>query len=267
MEDQDYFKKWYEDHGEGWNKLRQERYKADPEYRKAVLAKNRESRRRRKEQLLQERKEERKDIRCRVNPRPYRTVELEIDGKVVTLFTIGAMARALGRSVHAIRLWERDGVIPETPHKSETGARLYTAEFVQMVEQLLTQQERIDTSLPRLKSVQEGITRQVKWKDGLVSEELLYRVGKLAKAVGRTVVTLEQLEAKGYLPKTPLRGSSTRYRLYTSKMIEAVKKAFERYGINLRGEDWDSFHRDVTAAWENQGVVGARVLSPPKNGK
>lgn len=38
-----------------------------------------------------------------------------IGGEPVNLYTVGALARALGRSVNVIRVWEREGKIPPAP--------------------------------------------------------------------------------------------------------------------------------------------------------
>ena len=57
---------------------------------------------------------------------------LLVDGVPTELFTIGALAKALGREVVTMRLWERTGRIPMAKHRAApsrngaTGRRLYT---------------------------------------------------------------------------------------------------------------------------------------------
>lgn len=50
-------------------------------------------------------------------------------GVKTTLYNIGTLAEALGRTSQTIRKWEIGGVIPPTPFK-QNGQRLYSAEHI-----------------------------------------------------------------------------------------------------------------------------------------
>lgn len=62
-------------------------------------------------------------------------------GKQVEMFTIGALANALGRPVVTIRLWTRKGYIPQAPYRlpdvvledgsKQKGRRLYTRALIE----------------------------------------------------------------------------------------------------------------------------------------
>jgi hypothetical protein len=109
--------------------------------------------------------------------------------------------------------------------------------------------------------------RVVRFADSEVRETELFRIGVLARAAKRTVVTLEQLEQRGFLPETPFRASELGYRLYTEGMIKAVSSAFEKRCWEIRGdEEWKKFHDEVYESWKAQGVVGASILkTTPKS--
>jgi hypothetical protein len=66
-----------------------------------------------------------------------------INGVETRTYTIGALAEALGVSVPTLRLWARDGRIPDAPYrlaskmvvhgKDVAGRRLYTEELIDIV--------------------------------------------------------------------------------------------------------------------------------------
>jgi DNA-binding transcriptional MerR regulator len=267
--DESYFQQWYQEHGDQLNKSRKRRYQDDPAYRERVLVQNRDARKRRRVEQLEERKKENAARKTRVN-RSWKTHDVSITdeaGEVHTtkLFTIGAAAKMLKCSVQAIRLWERKGILPETPlrgsKRGSKGDRLYTADMIEMFREVLEEKGHLsDTQIrPRPLRVTE---RTIRFSDGRVKENVkLFRIGELAEAAQRTVVTLEQLEQRGYLPPTPFRVSDLGYRLYTEPMISAVKTAFEKRAWEIRGdEEWAKFRDEVHAAWRKQGVIGAKIL-------
>lgn len=266
--DDAYFKDWYAKHHETLNQSRRDRYKTDPEYRKAVLQRNREAREKRRTETAKERAQRRKASRLRVGSRAWKTVEAEVvdkNGKVATatLFTISALARSIGRSVQAVRLWERQGLLPEPPFRNKKGDRLYTAEMVEVIRDVMDAKGKLPETTIRSRPAPKGIDRVVRYADGTEEKLTLYRVGVLAEAIQRTVVTVQILEGKGYLPLTPFRASSTQYRLYSLPMIEAVKAAFEARGGEVRGvEAWESFKEDVRAAWQSLRVLDATFADP-----
>ena len=259
------FKAWYEDNGDKLNKSRRDRYNTDPEYKKKVLAQNKASREKRRKAQAETKAAERKAQKFQARARPWKTVERLIKdekGKeqLVKVFTIGALARALGCSVQAVRLWERQGVIPPTPIRSGKGDRLYTVEQMEMIQQLLKQQGKLDENKVREGFSPQVFHRKVLFADGKEKVLPLVRVGVLAKAIARTVITVDQMESRGVLPQTPFRASSRKYRLYTLEMIEVVKKAIDKRGETIRGEEqWQGFLEEVEAGWKKLGVMGASL--------
>jgi DNA-binding transcriptional MerR regulator len=255
----DYFKEWYGENADELNKKRRDRYANDPEYRKKIQDSNARTRKVRRKKRQEEKKAREKAKLTNVDKRPWRSVTatVEVDGEQVEaqVFTIGALAKALGCSVQVIRLWESKGIIPETPLRGSGGDRLYTAEFIEMVAEVLEQKGR----LGRLsRSLPKGSKRKVAF-NGEVVEVVMFRVGALADAIGRTAATIDQLEQRGVFPKTPFRASSTRYRLYTAEMIETAKLAFESKRDPIRGEVWEEVRVAVEEGWEKLGVFGARL--------
>jgi DNA-binding transcriptional MerR regulator len=287
-----YFQEWYRDNGGELNKSRRERYRTDPEYREKVLEQNREARKRRRKAALKERKKRQEASTVRTS-QPWKSINVELKDEngnpvVTRMFSIGAVAGALDCSVQALRLWEKKKIIPETPYRYSKGDRLYTVEQIETYREILTQQGRIGADRTRtrvlpyverwvvfpgerrtgkrvdaseLSSLDEATTEAI-LKDGRLARKVrLFRIGTLAKAVGRTVVTLEQLEQRGAFPETPFRASEVGYRLYTMKMMEAVKKAFKDRDGDIRGEEaWQEFHDEVYAAWKALNVLGAKIL-------
>lgn len=263
------FREWYELNGKRLNEKRKQRYHEDTAYRERVLKTNQESRKKQRD-TSDETPSEKRVVRPRSDEKRFKTVDAEVDGVRERLFTIGALAQALGCSIQAIRLWERQGYIPATPIRSgkgKNGDRLYTQEMVEEFRRILTAQGRLSGSRggaasPKLR----GLKRYIRLADGRVKETQLFLIGALAEAVSRNVVTLEQLETKGFLPRTPFLASSVKRRLYTAEMISAVKAAFEDRGGDIRGEDaWKAFHDDVLERWTALGVVGAALVqaAPP----
>jgi DNA-binding transcriptional MerR regulator len=189
------------------------------------------------------------------------TITLDDDTTVtVKGFTIGAVAQLLGCSVQAIRLWEKKGVLPATDFRYAGRDRLYPSDLIDLYRKLLEEQGRLNPNKIRPRPLRMAL-RVVKFSDGKVREVELYRIGVLAKAAQRTVVTLEQLEQRGVLPETPFRASELGYRLYTEDMIETVSSALEKRYWEIRGdEEWEKFRNEVFQAWKEQGVIGARIL-------
>lgn len=57
-----------------------------------------------------------------------------ITGRKTTLYNIGVVAEAIGRTSQTIRKWEVGGVIPPTPFK-QNGKRLYSKEHIDAIVQ------------------------------------------------------------------------------------------------------------------------------------
>jgi hypothetical protein len=207
---QKYFQGWYEENGDDWNERRRQRYAEDPEYRKKVRRWNKEARNRRKVEERKEKRAARKAMKIQPSG-AWKTIEVEVDGVKTRMFTIGALARVLGKGISTIRVWEKKGVLPETPHRSSKGDRLYTVEMVEAIQETLWRVGKLERTkeVVRKKKKPSYVVRKVKFKGQRKPQEVqLFKIGSLAKAVGRTVVALTQMEKRGVLPRTPLVASS-----------------------------------------------------------
>lgn len=249
------------------NERRRDRYATDKAYRETVLERNSESRRKHRRQLIEENraKAAAKKLKTDGSWKVHTFIE-KIDGRdvEVTYFTIGALAKILGKGISTIRVWEKQGVFPETPHRSPKGDRLYTLEQVQAIRNNLRKEGRVESAakLKKNSNVPEPVIRKVQYDNGTVREVKLYQIGTLSAIVGKTVVWLKMLEKKGRLPKTPIVKSSLNHRLYTVEMIDVVRAAFESHGIHLRGNDleWKAFRETILDGWEQLGVEHAQVV-------
>lgn len=261
-----YFAGWYAEHGKVLNEERAKRYASDPEYKKKVLAQNRAARQKKRAETLERRKAagtaERVEKAWKTRP-----LTLTLDqGQEVTVqgFTIGAVAKLLEVSVQAIRLWERKGHLPGTPFRYQGRDRLYPYDLIELYRYIvhdLQQRMSADKTHPKplwmvrriVQFAGEAAPREVK----------LFRIGVLAKAAKKTVVTLEQWESKNLLPITPFRAAGTPgYRLYTTGQIRSVVAAMRRLDWEIRGDEAkEAFHTEVLSAWKAQGVIGARILT------
>jgi DNA-binding transcriptional MerR regulator len=260
MSDENYYQRWYEQNGNSLNAARREKYASDPEYRSKILKRNRAARKKRREMTVEERRaiERAKHIAPAAS---WKTVQQEIDlnGRkvVATLFSIGALAKRLDRGISTVRVWERQGLLPETPYRSEKGDRLYTLDMVESIRRALWEAGKLTEADGKLREKKrpDAVVRWVRFADGREQYVPLYKFGVLAQAVQRTVVALAQMEKLGRLPETPLRASSLNYRLYTVEMIEIVAQAFRRRGGSIRARDeWEEFHDEIEKEWMKLGV-------------
>lgn len=254
------FQQWYAKNADRLNARRRRRYKKDVDYRQNILDTNKAFREQKRETRQKELIKRVRAVRMMPTESAWKTVDVEVNGVVTPMYTIGALARAIQRGISTVRVWEKEGVLPATPHRSPKGDRLYTVGAVEEIRKLLKRDGRIEQT-PKLstKRPPDVVVKKVRMTDGAVRKVELYKVGALARAVGRTVVSIEQMEKVGRLPKTTLRASSLAYRLYSMKMIESVKEAFDRNGGRLRGNDWPEFCDTVTKAWKDQKMLGATV--------
>lgn len=262
IETRSQFQEWYAENGDDLNAKRKERYANDPAYRDQTLRTNQRWRDKRKRANRKEREKQRKAAKLKPTESTWKTVDIEVDGVLTPMYTIGALARAIGRGISTVRVWEREGILPATEHRSPKGDRLYSVDQVAKLRKLLKKTGRLkDAKLLQKKRVPEAVVRMVKFKDGERRQMRLYKVGTLASVVGRTVVSLTQMEKMGRLPITPLRASSLAYRLYTHAMIESVEEAFSHFGGTVRGNaEWDEFFLRIRKNWTSQGIIGARVV-------
>lgn len=82
-----------------------------------------------------------------------------------------------------------------------------------------------------------------------------WSVGSLASAIGRPKGVVNQWEASGFIPLTPLRDDGGS-RLYTMQMIDALKRAVSARK-RLRSAD-RIFYYEVLWAWNNCGLPAIR---------
>jgi DNA-binding transcriptional MerR regulator len=251
------FKRWYDDNKEEFNDTRRKRYKTDPEYRERVNAQNRKLREEKKKLREKEKKAETRAIRVRSKALPWKVHTLGSDG--TPLFSIGALAKAIGRSVLTIRLWEKRGLIPKTAFLSGKGDRLYTAEMIEEIVERLRSEGRLEEDKVH-KGVPKSVVRRVRLSGGEVRRLRLFFVGVMAKALDRALVTIEQMEQKGTFPVSPLRDCGTGRRLYTADMIREARKLLVDKKSDLRGDAGRIYCRELLDQWKKLKVVGAEVL-------
>ena len=116
----DYAKDYYQRNKEEIARKKKLRYQNDPEYRQNI----RDAEARRKERL----KEERKIFGFhRKSSLKIKKVMIEAGGRsfLVEVVTLGFLARTLGKTSEAVRVWENKGILPEAPYRTENGTRLY----------------------------------------------------------------------------------------------------------------------------------------------
>jgi len=262
------FKSWYAENGEELNETRRRRYELDPAYKARVLKLNRDSRARARKKRAEVRRREREAVATPTKPLPFKTVDVPMgEGQPpVKLFTIGALATALGCSVQLVRLWEKRGVIHPAELRSDRGDRLYTDHELEVIRERLIKNGILQLDAAgRVYQMEKPkhFVRRVRFEDGTEEDVALFRVGVLAKAINRTVLTVEQMEKRGALPSTPLRASRTRYRLYTAEMVAVVAQAYNDRDGTIRGkEQWAAFSAEVTEGWRSLGTLGASLVDP-----
>jgi len=254
------FAVWYERHRDGFNRERRDRYQSDPAYRAKVLKRNRDSRKRRKDSARVERTKQRQASLVSTKNRGWKVVDVAFypDGREVKgpAYTVGVLAAVLGRSIQSVRAWIREGRIKSTPLRSRRGDRVYTPDMVESIVRTFT-----PPSNTRRKTRTPVALVRVRYADGTVKAERLFRIRMFAEALNRTRDAVIALEMQQRIPTTPLRSGGGQ-RLYTSKMILAAKTAFEEKGDCIRGEaKWQSLYEDIHERWGQLQVWGASVVA------
>jgi DNA-binding transcriptional MerR regulator len=235
---------------EMYNLKRKFKYQTNNEYKNQVLSLNR-STRAEKAKITAKQARVRDEERQAEVFKAWKEVKASAGGETEYL-TIGAFAKTVGRSVQSIRNYERRGIIPVTPHKSARGDRLYTP--IQIMEnQLLIMKAAPDQEIMPVERNDELRPLSVTFLtvSGQTGESLAFRIGVVAKCLGRTVLAIEGAEKKGLLPKTPFVDPKSGHRLYITEQIEGLKQAFDALGsARLRGEAVkQSFKEQVLASW------------------
>ncbi len=117
-----YFEAYYDENRDDINEKRRQKYANDPEYRDRVLKASRDYRKR-----------QRREPRVRMPRFQKPSTHQTGDGGEVQLFSVGAFAAYLNRSVQAINHWERSGILPKTPYRNSRGFRCYTRDMMEIV--------------------------------------------------------------------------------------------------------------------------------------
>jgi DNA-binding transcriptional MerR regulator len=191
--------------------------------------------------------------------KPWRTVQIDVNGVRTSMFTIGALANAVGKAISTLRVWEEKGLLPETPYRTAQGARLYSLELMQQVQQSLEQCGKL-VSL-RQYGGNQAVTKTIQLEGKAPQSAKLYKVGVLALAINRTVQAVYQMEERSAIPLTPFIASAQGYRLYTIEMIEAVQRVFEIRPGSVRGPlEWQCVFNEITRDWKKLGILGARLI-------
>lgn len=250
------FKTWYRQNAEVLSARRKMRYSTDPAYRDRVLAINANARRARKKARLHEQDIERKARIVGEAPAArWKSRAIEVDGQEVQAFTIGALARALGRSIQAIRIYEAQGLIPATPYRSSKGDRLYTLAMVTDIQAVL---EKAGRTSPVGKGSRPAVkVFKTQLSTGEVVELPLFRISALGRECRRNISTLEHMEADSLFPSTPLRAK--RIRLYSVGMIKVAREAFE--ALEQGDLERSSLYQTIADQWDAAGLLHAKLVS------
>jgi DNA-binding transcriptional MerR regulator len=186
----------------------------------------------------------------------WKTVEVEIDGVTHSMFTIGAVAEALDRSVSTIRVWESQGLLPKTQYRSQNGSRLYSFEHIEDLKRALTENSQSFTRKPHRGRRRDTVYKSVRFPNGEVGKVQLHRVRVLAEAINRTPQTVRLMERRKGLPVTTLRSGNQR--LYTAKQIEAVQQACAL--AKKHTSSWAEIYAMVLGLWQKQNIIGAEIV-------
>ena len=112
------YRRWYEKNKEQFNAKRRQRYQEDDEYREKAL-----------ENTRTYRSEGVRHPELADTPM-YR----EWNGELIEVFRISTVAEMIGRSVQAIRKWEKNEIIPK-PYFGR-GHRVYTANQIKLLKKV-----------------------------------------------------------------------------------------------------------------------------------
>lgn len=243
---------------------RKKRYASDPVYRERALKWSRDFKAKR-----------RLETRRGIAQKPaaaaptWKTIEVELNGAKVSMFTLGALARILGKGLSTLRMWELKGVLPQTPHRSERGDRLYTYDQVASIREQLLRVGKIDPVFAKTRQKPKTITKTVRNDDGVESRVALYRVSALAEVLNKTVSQLVIYEQRGLIPVSPLRAASVQYRLYTPGMLRAVRAVMEMFGYPVLKLSVNPAHvrERILDEWGKMGMRNATIVEDTDAGK
>lgn len=171
-----YFEEYYGKNKDKVNAERRRKYQADSGYRERVLRASRDYRKRQRDD----------EDRVRL-PRYQTPIAKEAgDGGTLQLFSVGAFAAYLGRSVQAINHWEKADVLPPTPYRDERGFRYYTREMMEIVREAVG-------SKRRLFPVDEHMRRDIQHQWAALGVPV--KAKDMGQALDQTSTTHEQVAA------------------------------------------------------------------------
>lgn len=127
-----YFKGYYEENKEEILQGRKKRYAEDPAYREKVLKSSQEYR-----------DAQRQEPRVKMPRYQKPLTGSATDGTEVQLFSVGALAVFLGRSVQAINHWEKHALIPRTPYRDDRGFRYFTPAMMEAIKEEVGTKKRL----------------------------------------------------------------------------------------------------------------------------
>lgn len=128
-DDAEYQRKYYQENREKLLREKASRYRSDPEYRKAAIARSKETKKKaRLERQALIRKEGPKPRM--IKPKPF-DIKMGRATVETVMMVSGQLGQRLGRKTQTIRIWEKKGILPEAMYRDpKTGARLYTEDQV-----------------------------------------------------------------------------------------------------------------------------------------
>lgn len=253
------FKEWYDRNAPVLNARRKDRYRNDPDYRDKVRKWNDESRQKKKDE---ERQGLPPDVRCvkDVHGNAYWVTDTLIDETKGIYYSGKALAKLLACTMTTLARWERSGVIAEPNCQTVRGDRMYT-----LAEMTAAKEAASKVRQPARRTVGSDAATPSYWwvRFGAKDPELvpLYTVIVLAQALGRNPMTIQQLEVKGYFPRTPLRASVRGRRYYTAEMIEVAANLFGQQKQRIRGEDnWERLFSRIEEGWTKVGAYEIKLI-------
>lgn len=273
MDESIYWGRLYSKRGQELEALRQKRLAEDPAYRDQVSGQADRSKRAEREAALKEKAAQAASRKLSAASGWHtETIEILHNGEPVqaTCFSIGALASSLGIGISTARVWEKKGLLPETPYRSSRNDRLYTLDMVEGMRKQLARDGRIGPkSRKSRRDWSSPIVHKALFADGSTKMLQLYRLNVLASVLQKSVVWLKILEKAERIPRTPFALSSLQYRLYTAEMIEAVKAAFDTHKFMFRGggdeRHWRVLYDTIDIKWDALGITGARLLEGNEN--
>lgn len=239
----DYYAQWYAENRARRNARRRKRWREDPAYRRRQVRK---------------RPRRRKRSRDRQHLAP---LELEAGGRVIVLWSVGVLAKWIGRTVRTVDSWQARGALPETPFR-RGGVRYYSEGMIKAIQDALTRaggRVRDDDALwyyrvllqwlqGDLAHLEEHVDVEPKelrrvYQDG---ELVAYTVLGASEELGRQVQTVVDWQRCGLIPRTPLRYGEEE--VFTPGMIRALSAAVQARGGVVPWQD-ATLRRELREAW------------------